>query len=221
MDVELAHQATETRFNKWLAVLVGLSALAASLFAALDVHSGRRQEQALNRSSRLSVEIFGRLAGSAPPQVLAYQVLQLSNFNTLKGTQRSLSAFVRPETFDFEFTLAGADRRVGARLLELAKRVRETPDPSTGLDETARDVIGTRLADVDEIVAEQNHQLDLADTYGERGTRAVYALSLLALAAVLLGLSAVIGARGGGITLGLGAVAFLAAAGWGGSALLV
>jgi hypothetical protein len=221
MDVELVHRAAETRFNKWLSVLVGLSALAASVFAALDVHAGRRQEQALNRSSRLSAEIFGRLAGSAPPQALAYQVLQLSNFNTLKGTQRSLSAFEQPGTFAYEFTLAGADRRVGITLLGLAKRLRETPDPSSGLDETARHVIATRIADVDELVAEQNHQLDLADKYGERGTRAVYALSLLALAAVVLGLSAVIGTRGGGITLSLGAVALLAAAGWGGSALFI
>lgn len=221
MDVELVHAAAETRFKKWLSLLVGFSALAASLLAALDVHSGRRQEQALNRSSRLSVEIFGRLAGSAPPQVLAYQVLQLSTFNTLKGTQRSLSAFVRPETFDYEFTVAGADRRVGIRLLELARSLRETPDPSSGLDETTREVIATRIAMVDELVAEQNHQLELADRFGERGTRAVYALSLLALAAVLLGLSAVIGRGGGGITLVLGGVALLGAAGWGGSAVLV
>jgi hypothetical protein len=221
MDVELAHKTAQARFNKALSVLVGLSALAASLLAVLDVHSGRRQEQALNRSSRLSVDIFGRLAGSTQPQALAFQVLQLSNLNTLKGTQRSLSAFMRPETFDFEFTLAGADRRVGSRLLALARSLRETPDPSSGLDATTRDVIATRIADVEVLVAEQNRQIDLADKYGERGTRAVYALSLLALAAVLLGLSAVAGVRGGGITAVLGAVALLAAAGWGGSALLV
>jgi hypothetical protein len=221
MDVELVYKAAEARFNKVLSVLVGLSALAASLLAALDVHSGRRQEQALNRSSRLSVQIFGRLAGSAPPQVLAYQVLQLSNLNTLRGTQRSLSAFMRPETFDFEFTVAGADRRVGMRLLELARQVRETPDASSGVDENTRGVIASRFADVDELVNQQNHQLDLADTYGERGTRAVYALSLVALAAVLLGLSAVIGRRGGGITSVLGAVALLVAAGWGASSLFL
>ena len=221
MDVELVYKAAEARFNKVLSVLVGLSALAASLLATLDVHSGRRQEQALNRSSRLSVQIFGRLAGSAPPQVLAYQVLQLSNLNTLKGTQRSLSAFMRPETFDFEFTVAGADRRVGMRLLELARQVRVTPDASSGVDENTRGVIASRFADVDELVNQQNHQLDLADTYGERGTRAVYALSLVALAAVLLGLSAVIGRRGGGITSVLGAVALLVSAGWGASSLFV
>lgn len=221
MDVELVYKAAETRFKKWLSVLVGLSALVASLLAVLDVHSGRRQEQALNRSSRLSVEIFGRLAASTPPQVLAYQVIQLSNFNTMKGTQRSLSAFERPETFAYEFALAGADRRVGARLLELAKRLRETPDPSSGLDKTARDVISTRIANINDLVAEQNHQVDLADKYGDRGTRAVYALSLLALAAVLLGLSAVTGTRGGGITLVLGALALVTAGVWGGSALVV
>ena len=39
------------------------------------------------------------------------------------------------------------------------------------------------------LVVEQNRQRDVADKYFERGTRSVYALSILALGAVLLGLA--------------------------------
>jgi hypothetical protein len=50
----------------------------------------------------------------------------------------------------------------------------------------------------------------------------VFGLSILALAAVLFGLSAVLGrANRGSLTLALGAVALLAAAGWGASALRI
>jgi hypothetical protein len=48
------------------------------------------------------------------------------------------------------------------------------------------------------VVLEQNRQVDLAERYGLRGNRAVFALSLLAVAAVLLGLAGVTGDGGTG-----------------------
>ena len=69
-------------------------------------------------------------------------------------------------------------------------------------------------------VEELNDQLALAEQYGTRGNRAVFALSLLAIGAVLLGLAGVMGAtRTGRIRSGASAVALLLSVVWAGMAL--
>ena len=71
-------------------------------------------------------------------------------------------------------------------------------------------------------VEELNDQLALAERYGTRSNRAVFALSLLAIGAVLLGLAGVMGeTRTGRISLGASAVALLLSAVWAGAALAI
>ncbi len=64
------------------------------------------------------------------------------------------------------------------------------------------------------------HQLADARRSGAKRSRAVFALSLVALAGVLAGLAAVFGAgRSGSTCLGVAAVSLVAAAAWGISAV--
>ena len=223
MDIEVVHKATgRTRFHKWVALLAGLAAVLATLLATLDMHSNKREEQALSRSARLSVEIFGRIAGSSPVQTAGYQA-------TATGTSRAIESLARrivgrdfPGTEDFELALGQADERAAERLQSLAESVGGVPAEASGVDAHTREVIGTDVQELTPLVEEQNRQRDVADRFFERGTRSVYALSILALAAVLIGLAAVLGQRGGGsITLVVAGLAILFAIGWGGSALTV
>jgi hypothetical protein len=74
----------------------------------------------------------------------------------------------------------------------------------------------------EEAVVRLLDQLALAECYGTRGTRAVFALSLLAIGAVLLGLAGVMGeTKTGRISLGASEVALLLSAVWAGAALAV
>jgi hypothetical protein len=223
MDVEVVHKATgRTRFHKWLALLAGVAAVMATLLATLDMHSNKREEQALSRSARLSVEIFGRIAGSNPVQTAGYQAGAIGTGRAIESLARRIVGREFPETNDFEQALGAADERAGERLQSLADSVGGVPPESSGVDAHTRGVIGTGLEQLTLMVEEQNRQRDVADKYFERGTRSVYALSILALAAVLLGLAAVLGQRGGGtITLVVAGLALIFAMGWGGSALLV
>lgn len=223
MDVEVVHKATgRTRFHKWLALLAGVAAVMATLLATLDMHSNKREEQALSRSARLSVEIFGRIAGSGPVQTAGYQATAIGTGRAIESLARRIVGREFPETNDFEQALGAADERAGERLQSLADSVGGVPPESSGVDSHTRGVIGTGLEQLTLMVEEQNRQRDVADKYFERGTRSVYALSILALAAVLLGLAAVLGQRGGGtITLVVAGLALIFAMGWGGSALLV
>jgi hypothetical protein len=88
------------------------------------------------------------------------------------------------------------------------------------VDAHTRAVLALTLDDMAGSVEELNDQLAMAERYGIRGTRAIFALSLLAIGAVLLGLAGVMGAtRTGRIALGASAVALLLSVGWAAAAL--
>lgn len=223
MDIEVVHKATgRTRFHKWLALLAGLAAVLATLMATLDMHSNKREEQALSRSARLSVEIFGRIAGSNPVQTAGYQAAATGSSRAIESLARRIVGPEFPGTGEFEEALGDADERAARRLQSLAESVGGVPAEASGVDAHTRSVISTDPEDLTRLVEEQNRQRDVADRFFERGTRSVYALSILALAAVLLGLAAVLGQRGGGsITLVVAGMALVFAMAWGGSALTV
>jgi hypothetical protein len=77
-------------------------------------------------------------------------------------------------------------------------------------------------ARVRRILEEQNRLVDRADRYGTRQERAMFAIALVAIAAVLLGPAGLVGdGRGGRIALVVAAAALALALGWGGSGLFV
>jgi hypothetical protein len=223
MDIELVDKAAGTsRFEKALAVLVGLAAVVAALLGTLEVDANKRQEQAQAESVRDTVQIFGTLAGSASPADAATQAGQAATLAMLRANTRRIAAAPAPATAAFESALADADERTAADLAPVAESVGKTPDAASGVDPVTRAVIATTTDDFPKLLAQQSRVLDTANRFGRRGSRAVFGLSILALAVVLFGLSAVLGrASRGTITLVLGAVALVAAAAAGASALWI
>jgi hypothetical protein len=223
MDIEVVHKSTGTdRFEKALAILVGLAAVVAALLGTLEVDSNKRQEQAQAEGVRLTVQIFGTLAGSAPAADEASQASQVAILRGLQASARRLAAAPLPATAGFESALADADQRAADDLGAVVDAVAKPPDEASGVDPVTRAVIASTPDDAVGLLARQSRVLDSANRFGSRGSRAVFGISILALAAVLFGLSAVLGrASRGGITLALGAVALLASAAAGASALRV
>jgi hypothetical protein len=223
MDIELASKAAGTnRFEKALAVLIGLAAVAAALLGTLEVDSNKRQEQAQAEGVRLTVQIFGTLAGSAPPADAGAQASQAAILRGLQASARRLAAAPLPATAGFEAALADADQRASDDMGPVADSVAKAPDEASGVDPVARTVINSTTDDATALLVRQNRVLDTANRFGSRGSRAVFGISILALAAVLLGLSAVLGPENrGAITLGLGALALLGAVASGASALRI
>ena len=205
-----------------MASRAGLTAGLAMRLAPLARHSNTRKERARSRSARLSVEIFGRIAGSSPVQTAGYQATATGASRAIESLSRRIAGPDFPGTEDFELALGQADERAAERLQSLGESVGGVPLETSGVDPHTREVIGTDVQELTPLVEEQNRQRDVADRFFERGTRSVYALSILALAAVLIGLATVLGERGGGsITLVVAGLALLFAMGWGGSALTV
>ena len=223
MDIEVVHKSAGLdRFEKALAVLVGLAAVVAALLGTLEVDSNKRQEQAQAEGVRLTVQIFGTLAGSAPAADEGSQASQVAVLRSLQATARRLAAAPLPATAGFESALADADQRAADDLGAVVDSVAKPPDAASGVDPVTRSVISSTTDDASKLLARQGRVLNTANRFGSRGSRAVFGISILALAAVLFGLSAVLGrANRGSITLVLGGVALLAAAVSGVSALRV
>jgi hypothetical protein len=201
---------------------VGLAAVVAALLGTLEVDSNKRQEQAQAEGVRLTVQIFGTLAGSAPPADAGSQASQVAILRSLQATARRIASASLPATAGFESALADADQRAADDLGPVVDAVGTSPDASSGVDPVTRAVISSTTADATKLLARQSRVLDTANRFGSRGSRAVFGISILALGAVLFGLSAVLGrANRGSGTLALGAVALLAAAAVGGSALRI
>jgi hypothetical protein len=219
LDVEIAHKAShKSRFERALAIVIGLAAIIAALLATLEMHSSKRWEQASTEAADLSVELFGKIAATGPFRAAGADAEQTALALSIEGIERTRQSNAR----GFDFVRAYIDNRVANRLLRLTEDISAAPDESSGLDPVAREVLATSLHDLEEIGAHQDEQVDAAEHYGARLNRAIFALSLLALAAILIGLAAVLGIEHSGpIVLVLASVVLFVSAAFGVSALLV
>ncbi len=221
LDVEAVHEVKGDRpFDRWLALLVGAAALLAALLATLQADVSKQEERALLMASRLSVRVFEGTAGGSPRVSFQVNSLQSAIELGMSSTARQIAALQHPDASDVEVALAEPDARASERLLAIATAMGEVP--SAGVNSITRDVAASEPSDWQRVVEEQQRQLELADDLGERGSRTIFALSLLALGAVLVGLGAVLGAtRAGRVALLAATVALLAAGGWGASTIVI
>jgi hypothetical protein len=214
IDIEVVHKATgSTRFEQALAVLVGLAAVVAGVLGVQEVDANKRQEQAQARAVRVTIEVFGTLAGSAPRPDAAGQAQIAAILLTLQGHARNAAAALLPATAGFESALAAADLRAADDLKPTVDAIGAPPEAASGVDPTTRTVVASTPEDGARLLQRQSRELATADRFGTRGSRAVFGISILALAVVLFGLGAVLGEAGRGrVILATGAVALTAAA---------
>ena len=223
LDIEAALEPSgRTRFDRWLSVLVGVTAILAALLATVQVDAGKQEERALHMASRLSIRVFEGIAGGSPRFSFQINGMQHATALAIAATAAQIEVLTRPETADALQARAEADVLAADRLFALAQSMGDVPPASSGVDEATRNLVGSEPGDLDSVVTEQLAQMDIADRYGERGNRTLAGLSVLALGAVLVGLAAVLG-RGvpGQVVIIAATLALLAAAGWGVAALLV
>ena len=207
MEVEGAIVAESSRFTKAVAVLVGLSAVVAALLTVLESNSGRQEERALLLGSRLTAEAVGVIPAAQSQGSFGFRASQDALAWQSRGTSRLLAASeTSPELFERELPIGEAITTAGERMAEIGARMAEVPT-NPELDEYTRTVLREGSGRAAGLVEEQNRQVDLAEGAGEQGDRAVLALSVLAVAAVLLGFAGAVGqGRPGWLALLSGAV---------------
>lgn len=177
-----------SRFTKALAILVGVTAIVASLLALAESHAGRQEERSLLLSSRLAASATGRIPASQLRAAFTLRSQQEAIARQARGTARQIAladSGLRDQ--DLQLALGETDVVAGERLYEIAGRMGAVPDASSGLDPFTVDVLGSGVAQAAALVEQQGGEVDRAERYSEQGNRAVLALSVLAVAAVLFG----------------------------------
>jgi hypothetical protein len=223
VDIETAHRGSgRSRFERMLAILAGLAAVLAALLATLQVDASRWEEQAMVTATRLAVRVFEASAATGLLSMYQFQAEREATLLAIDASARDLLAAQAPAVAAGQRAMATAEARAAERLTVAGEAMSRAPGEASPVDAHTRTILALTVDDMAGSVEELNDQLALAERYGTRGTRAVFALSLLAIGAVLLGLAGVMGeTRTGRISLGASAVALLLSAVWAGAALAV
>ena len=211
----------KTRFERTLAFLVGATALVAALLATLQLDAGRKSNRATFLSARLPVRIFEDIAASGLRGDFHLNTGREASAVALQALTRELTVLKRHDpALAFELALGKSDFDASKHIAAAAKEMAAISPASRGVDPATQAAILATIPQERTLVAKQGHQVDLSNTYGTEQNRSVFALTLVAIAAALLGLAAVLRAGPGGrIALVAGTIALLLSVAWGALAL--
>lgn len=220
IDVEAAIVAGPSTHTKIVAVLVGAAGVLAALLTLVEGHAGRAEERALLMSARLTAEASGQIPASQAFNSFGLQSSQNAVLRQSRGNARQLAALeMGAANLDFLTALAEAEIAAGERLAAIAVRMATLPDERGPLDQHTFEVLQGDIAAASDLVTRQGEQVDLAERWAARGSRAVLALSVLAVAAVLLGFAGAVSlGRAGTVSLGAASVFLLLSAAIGAAA---
>lgn len=204
------------RFRRILSVLVGIAAVSAATLSWVETDSGRKEEQAFVNASRGALDIFVKLAASAPRTQFEGNALRRAIAVQTEGGGRVIAMGVDAQTFDEALKQAAADERAGKRLTQIARQMAAVPEDFEELDPTTLAALQvTSPIQLFDTVERQNAYIDEADRYGIRQEHSFFSLGLVATAAALIGLAGLMGmSRAGWISLGTSAVALTFAIAW-------
>ena len=225
LDIEtVSGVAGKSRFEQILAVLLGSAAVIAAILASIQFDAGQAEQQALLRSSRLSVRVFELTAATGAVSAFGGQMLRETSATAAGGIARRLVGFEQPDVSDVQNALADAESAAADRLATLVEPMAAPSALPSGLDPHTAGLVALGIGDVRTIIeafadpsapidfpaaAEGNRlttalseEVDRADEVGGRGTTSLLGLALLALAGVMIGLASSL-PRGRGAYLAL------------------
>jgi hypothetical protein len=215
-DLAVPEARMTQRFRRILSVLVGIAAVSAATLSWVETDSGRKEEQAFVNASRGALDIFVKLAASAPRTQFEGNALRRAIAVQTEGGGRVIAMGVDAQTFDEALKQAAADERAGKRLTQIARQMAAVPEDFEELDPTTLAALQvTSPIQLFDTVERQNAYIDEADRYGIRQEHSFFSLGLVATAAALIGLAGLMGmSRAGWISLGTSAVALTFAIAW-------
>lgn len=181
---------SQAAFDRTAAVLIGLVAIIAAVLAIQQSHAGMAGTRAQVQGARLAADAAAHINANSVSNTAAVAAQQQAVLASLEGIARQLAG-----------TMAGDDAAVavGTARAAAADRLRVIMAATTAtsggppVDHYAADLLAAQEADLRKQVAEQGRQVDLAAAEGTKEMRAVMGLSLVTLAGVLAGVSAVLG----------------------------
>jgi hypothetical protein len=186
-------------FDKTATLLIGTVAVLAALLAILQAVNGLESTRAQAQAARLTADVAAKVSGSSLAQDASLRSQQDA---LVLGMEAVSTLLVATQSGDAGLYAVGTAEQAAAAKLTAALAESAATSGAAPVDPYTAGLMSPSIADLNAEVDEQNRQVDLANTAGARSQRAVLGLSLLTLAAVLAGISAVVGrGRAGWATL--------------------
>jgi hypothetical protein len=219
-DIEVAHDVEPTSQSRRLGLLVGIAAILGASLGVLQMDASTREAQASARTSRLSVQLSRDLTINGLYSGFLLPTQKDVFAEGIESTARALAALEAGIGDAVAIAASDAESAATERILPVVEEMGSPPE--SGLDRRTLEAVRMSIEDIGATLEEQNRQADLVTRMGRRGDRSVFALSLAAVAAVLLGLAGIVGAsRAGRVITWSAAGALVLAAGTGVTALLI
>jgi hypothetical protein len=179
----------ERRFDLASAALIGVIAVLAAILAVIQMDTSQNATRAQQQAATLAADLSARIETSS---VTAGQLANLTQSSLALGMQaeaRMISALTAGD--DGAKAIGGAEESA-AQMLSADVASTAATNGGAPLDPHTAGLVTATTDDLLKELAEQNRQADLADEYGTRNKLAVFGLSVVALAGVLVGLAAVL-----------------------------
>jgi hypothetical protein len=179
----------ERRFDLIAAVLIGLIAVLAAVLAATQIYASETATRADMEAARLADDLSARISVSSQALDSAIGAQQVALELGMESASRQLTGIQRGD--DAAAAVGAAQQQAFDKLQKALAATSETSGGAP-VDAYTRGLLTASTADLQNELAEQNRQVDLANEAASREQRAVLGLSFLALAGVLTGLGAVL-----------------------------
>jgi hypothetical protein len=199
----------ERRFDLVAAVLIGVIAVLAAILALVQMSAGQTASRASLQAAKVEADLSARISVSAEATNAVLTARQTAIVLAMEAIAREQAGiqYSDPTSTAIGAAEQSAYTKLDSILVETGATTGGKPvDPYTA------GLLGATPADLKSELAEQNHQVDLANAAGFQEQLAVLGLSFLALAGVLTGLAAVLReGRSGRISLTAACVMSVAA----------
>ncbi|HYO44451.1 MAG TPA: hypothetical protein VES19_14735 [Candidatus Limnocylindrales bacterium] len=181
---------SQAAYDRIAAILIGVIAILAAVFAVQQAHEGLAGTRAQVESARLAADAAARIGASSTADAAGLRAQQDALLAGISGTSRQIEAL---SAGDEAASAVGAAHAAAAERLAAAVGETLATTGSEPVDGYTAGLINATTEELMAIVSEQNRQVDLAIEAGGHQLVAILGLSLVALAGVLAGIAAVLG----------------------------
>jgi hypothetical protein len=184
-----AELRAERRFDMIAAVLIGCIAVLAAILAYSQIDASLAATRADMKAARLAADLSARISVSSQALDSSLGAQQVALMMGMDAASRELAGV---KNNDGGTLAVGAAEDQAFTKLQKSLAATSATSGSAPVDVYTRGLLNATTADLENELAEQNHQVDLSNEASSREQRSVLGLSFLALAGVLTGLAAVL-----------------------------
>jgi hypothetical protein len=194
-----AELRAERRFDVVVAVLIGAIAMLAAVLAFLQIDAGQAATRADLDAARLASDLSARISVSEQATDSGLSAQQTALVLDAEALAREIAGL---QNGDDAVVAVGKAQQSAYGALQAALTATSDTTGGKPVDAYTAGLLNATTPQLQAELAEQNRQVDLANTASSHEQLAVLGLSFLALAGVLTGLAAVVReSRGGRISL--------------------